>query len=233
MIPPCILLCLWTSSISVSPSKQSSTKSSQWIIKWHFSKRNKGLHHYPEHAEHRPPSVRKWLPPAWSNEKPDPDSSALQRDPATGLLSLRQTLDCFNKSNCNTGPEAEIFYPFITNSAGNPTAHPFNQVELRYVSPDEDFISSYIPMHGWNYTWEDHMRSKLRCGCISLRGIHLRCPQACPGRYPSKKKIKEILCGIPKGPLLWLLHPCLHFPIYHTRQFISACRLSKSLRWVS
>lgn len=69
MIPSCILLCLWTSSTHLSPpSKQSSTNSSQWIIKWHFSRRTKSLHHSPdtlychfECAEHRPLSFCKWL----------------------------------------------------------------------------------------------------------------------------------------------------------------------------
>lgn len=151
MIPSCILFRLWTSSKHVSPSKQSSTSSSQWIIKWHFSKRTKCLHHYPdtlychfERAEHGPLSLGKCLPPAQSNGKPDPDSPALQWDPATGWLSLGQKLDYFNKSNCNAGPEAEIFHLLLTNSARNLTAHPLNLVELRYASPDEkeDFTSS-------------------------------------------------------------------------------------------
>lgn len=105
------------------------------------------LHCHFERAEHRPPSVCRWLPPARSNDNPDPDSPALPRDPATGLLSLGQKLDYFNKSitNCNTGPEAEIFHLFVTNSATNLTAHPLHDAELRYASPDgkEDFTSSY------------------------------------------------------------------------------------------
>lgn len=51
---------------------------------------------------------------------------------------------------------------------------------------------------------------------IWLHFIQLRCPQACHGRYPSKKK-KSVSAST--GPHFWLLHPCLHFPIYHIRQF--------------
>lgn len=73
----------------------------------------------------------------------------------------------------------QIFHLFLTNSTRNLTAHPLHHAELRCESPDEkeDFISSYVTMHGWNYTWEARMRSKVMCGCISLSGIQRRCPR--------------------------------------------------------
>lgn len=49
------------------------------------------------------------------------------------LFSLGQRLDYFNKSNCNTGPEAEICHLFLTNAARNRAAHPLCHAEPHEV----------------------------------------------------------------------------------------------------